>query len=260
MPDPTVDHGDQELKRRRDDVEEKHRRVCQFLDATGHDAVVLGLADSVAWFTSGGELGQDLGSDHSTILLFINRTCRAVITDNVQSGRVFEEELAGPGFSTQGTSLARRLVPAHDRALPEQTRGDRPGLERVLAGPPRKRRPAESEASTDRSGAAAAPCAGSNLDPGRRGHLPQFSPRRARGRRGGTPRSSPDSGRGRPGQSLCRQRRPTGPVPQAYLQGFSHPQASRHRCYGTPAWPVRIGHPGRLIWAGRTPNSGDITP
>ncbi len=98
LPDPTVDHGDEELKRRRDDIEEKHRRVCEFLDATGHDAVVLGLADSVAWFTSGGDLGQDLGSDHSAILLFINRTCRAVITDNVQSGRVFEEELAGLGF------------------------------------------------------------------------------------------------------------------------------------------------------------------
>ena len=29
---------------------------------TGHDAVVLGMADSVAWFTSGGDLGQDLCS------------------------------------------------------------------------------------------------------------------------------------------------------------------------------------------------------
>ena len=65
---------------------------------SGHDAVVFGLADSVAWFTSGGDLGQNLGSDQSAILLFINRTSRAVITDNVQSSRVFEEELAGLGF------------------------------------------------------------------------------------------------------------------------------------------------------------------
>ncbi len=96
--DPTADHEDQELKCRRDDVEEKHERIRRFLDASGHDAVVLGLADSVAWFTSGAELGQTLGSDHSAILLFVNRTCRAVIADNVQSGRVFEEELAGLGF------------------------------------------------------------------------------------------------------------------------------------------------------------------
>ena len=55
-------------------------------------------ADSVAWFTAGGDLGQSLGSEASTVLLFVNRTNRAVITDNVQSARVFEEELAGLGF------------------------------------------------------------------------------------------------------------------------------------------------------------------
>ncbi len=96
--DPTVDHGDADLKPRRDDVEEKHERVRRFLDATGHDAVVLGLADSVAWFTSGGDLGLNLGSEQSSILLFVNRTSRAVISDNVQSSRVFEEELGGLGF------------------------------------------------------------------------------------------------------------------------------------------------------------------
>ncbi len=99
LADPTVDHADECLRRRRDDIEEKHRRICAFMDETRHDAVVLGLSDSVAWFTSGGELGQDLGSDHSAVLLFINRACRAVIADNVHSSRVFEEELAGLGFT-----------------------------------------------------------------------------------------------------------------------------------------------------------------
>jgi Xaa-Pro aminopeptidase len=98
LSDPTADHEDNEQKRRRDDIEEKHQRIGEFLDQTGHDAVVLGLADSVAWFTSGGDLGQNLGCDSSAILLYINRTCRAVIADNVQSNRVFEEELAGMGF------------------------------------------------------------------------------------------------------------------------------------------------------------------
>jgi Xaa-Pro dipeptidase len=96
--DPAADHGDVDLKRRRDDVEEKHERIRRFLDESGHDAVVLGLGDSVAWFTSGGDLGQYLGSEQSSILLYINRTSRAVIADNVQSSRVFEEELAGLGF------------------------------------------------------------------------------------------------------------------------------------------------------------------
>jgi Xaa-Pro dipeptidase len=96
--DPTIDHGDEDLKRRRADVEEKHQLIRDFLDATGHDAVVLGLADSIAWFTSGGDLGCCLGSELSSILLFVNRTSRVVVADNVQSTRVFEEELAGLGF------------------------------------------------------------------------------------------------------------------------------------------------------------------
>jgi Xaa-Pro dipeptidase len=97
--DPTADHRDQAVTRRREDVEEKHRRAIAFLDATGHDALVLGRADSVSWFTSGGDLGIDLASELSSVLLYINRTSRAVITDNVQSARVFEEELAGLGFA-----------------------------------------------------------------------------------------------------------------------------------------------------------------
>jgi Xaa-Pro aminopeptidase len=98
LADPAADHEDAGLKARRDDVETKHQRIRDFLDATGQDAVVLGMADSVSWFTSGGDLGQDLGCGPATILLFINRTSRAVIADNVQSSRVFEEELAGLGF------------------------------------------------------------------------------------------------------------------------------------------------------------------
>ncbi len=98
MPDPAADHENRDLTRRRDDIELKHQRIRDYLDATEQDAVVLGRSDSVAWFTSGGDLGQDLTSEYSAILLFINRTCRAVVSDNVQSSRVFEEELAGLGF------------------------------------------------------------------------------------------------------------------------------------------------------------------
>jgi Xaa-Pro aminopeptidase len=98
LADPAADFGGAELKRRREDVEFKHERIREFLNATDHDAAVLGLADSVAWFTSGGDLALDQGSEGCTILLYINRTSRAVIADNVQSGRVFEEELAGLGF------------------------------------------------------------------------------------------------------------------------------------------------------------------
>jgi Xaa-Pro aminopeptidase len=98
LADPVVDQTDRELAARRDDVEEKHQRIVRFLYERGHDAVVLGRADSVAWFTSGGELGQGMVSEPSSVLLYVNRGSRAIITDNVQSARVFEEEVAGLGF------------------------------------------------------------------------------------------------------------------------------------------------------------------
>src|SRR5438270_14069733 len=79
LPDPTADHGDGELARRRTDVEEKQRRICALLHATGHDAVVLGRADSIAWFTAGGDLAQVLGSEAGAVLLYLHDGCRGLV-------------------------------------------------------------------------------------------------------------------------------------------------------------------------------------
>ncbi len=98
MIDPAADHLDPEFCARRAEVEEKHRRVVAFLDEHVYHAAILTRADSIAWFTSGGDVGQNLGSDQATVALFVTRGTRAVLADNVQSARVFEEELAGLGF------------------------------------------------------------------------------------------------------------------------------------------------------------------
>lgn len=100
MLDPAASHELQAVDPdgRRADVELKHRRVIDFLDRHGYDAAILGRADSVAWFTAGGDLARDLASERAAILLYVNRQSRAVLSDNVQSARVFEEELAGLGF------------------------------------------------------------------------------------------------------------------------------------------------------------------
>jgi Xaa-Pro aminopeptidase len=96
--DPAADHLDPEVARRRADVDEKHRRVIKFLQTLDYEAVVLTRADSIAWFTGGGDVGQDLTSEVASVALFINGTTRAILSDNVQSARIFEEELAGLGF------------------------------------------------------------------------------------------------------------------------------------------------------------------
>ena len=97
--DPAADHPPEtDPDGRRADVEEQHRRIIGFLDRHGYEGVVLGRADSVAWFTAGGDLVRDYACERSSVLIFVNRKCRAVLTDNVQSARVFEEEIAGLGF------------------------------------------------------------------------------------------------------------------------------------------------------------------
>jgi Xaa-Pro aminopeptidase len=104
LADPAADHENDALSARRADVEAKHDRIRRFLDDNGYDAVVLGRADSVSWFTSGGDLGQNIASEAASIVVFVNRTSRAILSDNVQSARVFEEELGGLGFQLKERS------------------------------------------------------------------------------------------------------------------------------------------------------------
>lgn len=96
--DPAHDHEHDAVLERRRDVDEKHERVVRYLEQTGYQAVILGHADSLAWFTAGGDLGQTMSAELGAIQIFVNARARVVICDNVQSARVFEEELAGLGF------------------------------------------------------------------------------------------------------------------------------------------------------------------
>lgn len=98
LANPTADHAPEATNARRAEVEQKHQRVIAWMDADRLESVVLGRADSIAWFTCGGELSHDMLSERASVLLFINRKSRAVVCDNVQSARVFEEELGGLGF------------------------------------------------------------------------------------------------------------------------------------------------------------------
>lgn len=98
LADPTADHEDSELAARRADVQAKHERLLAYLDRTGHDAVLLARSDSLAWFTSGGDFTVDAATEAGTAWAFVNRKCRSLFADNVQSARLFEEEVAGLGF------------------------------------------------------------------------------------------------------------------------------------------------------------------
>ena len=151
-PDPAADHAEDALAARRADVEEKHRRLVQFLDACGYDAVLLGRADSLAWLTAGGELGEGLAAEGGAALIYANRQSRAILADNVHSARIFEEEVAGLGFQLKerpwhddparlAVELASGRKVASDgavRGLPDELERLRP-LRLALTRPDRRR-------------------------------------------------------------------------------------------------------------------------
>jgi Xaa-Pro aminopeptidase len=83
---------------RAEDVAIKQQRVSEFLEDDGYDAVLLSRQDSFAWFTAGGDSGAGTASDIGQVALFITSDQRCVLASNVESGRTFEEEIAGLGF------------------------------------------------------------------------------------------------------------------------------------------------------------------
>ena len=97
-PDPAADHDQQALDTRRAVVEANHHKLADWLAETGRDAAVLGTTSGVSWITGGADAAARLGSDESAVLVFVNRLSRAIVCDNVQTARFFEEEVAGLGF------------------------------------------------------------------------------------------------------------------------------------------------------------------
>lgn len=83
---------------RAEDVAIKQQRVSEFLEDEGYDAVLLSRQDSFAWFTAGGDNGSGTASELGSVSLFITADQRCVLANNVESGRTFEEEIAGLGF------------------------------------------------------------------------------------------------------------------------------------------------------------------
>ncbi|MEX0727516.1 MAG: M24 family metallopeptidase [Planctomycetaceae bacterium] len=79
------------------EIEAKHHRVAEFLDAQEFDALLLRSPQNFAWFTTGGNCLRGM-SHEGTAALFLTREARVVICSNVDSGQLFDRELYGLGF------------------------------------------------------------------------------------------------------------------------------------------------------------------
>jgi Xaa-Pro aminopeptidase len=80
------------------EMQEKQRRVSEFLDRTGHEALLLLGADSFAWFTCGGRDYVNTAAEGGVAALLLHRDRKTLITNNVEQPRLLTEEVAGQGF------------------------------------------------------------------------------------------------------------------------------------------------------------------
>ncbi len=82
---------------RASDIDQKHRRVAQFLKENRCSALLLQRPWNLAWLTSGADFTRQ-GSSETTASLFLMTEARVVLTNNIDSGQIFENTLAGLGF------------------------------------------------------------------------------------------------------------------------------------------------------------------
>jgi hypothetical protein len=85
---------------RRADIEGKHARVATLLQETGSDGLVVLEPENFAWLTSGGTAWGVLDRVELPALFF-DAEHRAVLASNVDSQRLFDEEVYGLGFDVR---------------------------------------------------------------------------------------------------------------------------------------------------------------
>jgi Xaa-Pro aminopeptidase len=77
------------------DFKEKCRRVRNFLDENGFDAMILGRRDNFAWFTYGGDNKIFRSSDIGFGILVIKKDSITLVAQTMDAARIMDDELSG---------------------------------------------------------------------------------------------------------------------------------------------------------------------
>src|SRR5438094_4777 len=85
---------------RRADIDGKQARVAALLQEVGSDGLLVLEPENFSWLTSGGNVGRALDPDELPAL-FYTAEQRWVLSSNVDSQRLFDEEVNGLGFQVQ---------------------------------------------------------------------------------------------------------------------------------------------------------------
>lgn len=86
------------LSASRDEIMEKERRVREFLTTQKLDALVLTTQANFSWFTCGGYNFVATASDVGAASILITPGEKYILSDNIESPRLLEEEIGSQGF------------------------------------------------------------------------------------------------------------------------------------------------------------------
>src|SRR5437764_15380674 len=96
-PEPAAPPEPDKLARRRADIDAKQDRVAKILDGLGCEGVIFLMPAHVAWFTGGMNV-RGLIADNERPGVYTNGRQRWLLCSNIDTPRLFEEELDGLGF------------------------------------------------------------------------------------------------------------------------------------------------------------------
>ncbi|KPJ63600.1 hypothetical protein AMK68_03575 [candidate division KD3-62 bacterium DG_56] len=105
---------------RTEEIAIKEQRLRDLLAERGVDALLISRQDNFAWLTGGGDNHVVIAGDLGSASILITRDAKYLVCDNIEAGRVMEEELAELGY--QAT-----VFPWHDRRVAEAVRDFGPG-------------------------------------------------------------------------------------------------------------------------------------
>jgi Xaa-Pro aminopeptidase len=102
------------------EMREKQRRVHEFLERHGYDALLLVGSDNFAWYTCGGSDYVNTADTGGVAALLLSRERRVLLTNNVEQPRLLTEEVMEQGFEEE-------IAPWHEDAFPPMVARLAPG-------------------------------------------------------------------------------------------------------------------------------------
>jgi len=121
---------------RTEEFAEKQRRINEFMELGGYDAVLLSRLENFAWFTCGGDVHVNTAQETGVGSLLVHRSGTTLITNNVERPRLLDEELDGLQLAEDISLWAEDALPdAVARVAPDQKIASDVALPGVAACP-----------------------------------------------------------------------------------------------------------------------------